>query len=63
MLPKDLNNDEKLINANAPPAIFTKPKQFKGCGGNTVWDLNEIQFRKPDWAPDQWLCLDRIALV
>jgi hypothetical protein len=42
--------------------VFNTPGDFKGCGGNSVWDLNEIQFRS-DWGGDQWLCLDRIALV
>jgi hypothetical protein len=42
--------------------IFNSPDQFKGCGGNTVWDLNEVQFRS-DWGGEKWVCLDRIALV
>jgi hypothetical protein len=45
-----------------PPTVFNKPSQFKGCGGNSVWDLNEVQFRS-DWGGDQWVCLDRVALA
>jgi hypothetical protein len=22
--------------------VFNSPEQFKGCGGNSVWDLNEV---------------------
>jgi hypothetical protein len=43
---------------------FNSPDDFaKGCGANSVWDLNEIQFRA-DWGGgDRWVCLDQVALV
>jgi hypothetical protein len=25
-----------------PQQPFNNPDQFKGCGGNSVWDLNEV---------------------
>lgn len=42
--------------------IYNSPAQFTGCGGNAVWDLNEVQFLN-DWGNYKWVCLDNIALV
>uniref|UniRef100_A0A383VYW9 Expansin-like EG45 domain-containing protein n=1 Tax=Tetradesmus obliquus TaxID=3088 RepID=A0A383VYW9_TETOB len=51
------------FNGEWSHSTFNDPSQFaSGCGGNTVWDINQIEFRN-DWGGDKWVCLDRIALV
>ena len=42
--------------------VSNSPNQFTGCGGNTVWDLTEVQLRN-DWGDNKWMCIDRLALV
>lgn len=49
------------VRAEWSHKAFNTPDQFGGCGGNSVWDLDEIQFRN-DWGSDKWVCLDRVAL-
>jgi hypothetical protein len=42
---------------------FYSEEDFKGCGGNSVSELNYIEFENK-WGPNaQWICFDRIALL
>jgi hypothetical protein len=40
---------------------FTDANQFSGCGGNSVEELNYIEFRNDKW-DGKWICFDRVAL-
>lgn len=42
--------------------VIIDPNEFRGCGGNGVWDLNQIEFRN-EWGADKWICLDSIELI
>jgi hypothetical protein len=37
---------------------------FNGCGGNGVYNLDEIRFTNRGWGPtqDKWLCMDNVRL-
>lgn len=43
--------------------IYNSPSSFSGCGGNSVYDLNYIEFVAPyNWGGDRWVCLDGTQL-
>ncbi|GFR49513.1 hypothetical protein Agub_g11554 [Astrephomene gubernaculifera] len=43
-------------------SVINKYSDFTGCGGNSVWDLDTIEFRNDGWA-EQWACVDRVRLI
>lgn len=44
--------------------VINDPNSFKGCGGNSVWELNRIEFRHDGYGGlgDKWVNLDHIFL-
>lgn len=44
--------------------VINDPSDFTGCGGNSVWDLNTIEFRHDGFggSDDKFVCLDHIVL-
>lgn len=45
-------------------ATINSPGSFTGCGGNTVGELDRIEFRNDNnWVGDVWLCMDNLMLV
>lgn len=42
-------------------------QHFNGCGNNTVYDLNQVEFRNDGWGTawkrDEWICMDRVELI
>lgn len=47
-----------------PNSVINDPSSFYGCGGNSVWDLNRIEFRHDGYggSGDKWVTLDHIFL-
>lgn len=50
-----------IFDGASGSTIINDPKWFSGCGGNSVWDLNRIEFKNEGWG-DKWICLDNIEL-
>jgi hypothetical protein len=45
-------------------SITNGPSSFQGCGGNSVDELEYVEFVAPyNWGGDRWVCLDRIVLA
>jgi hypothetical protein len=42
--------------------VINDPKDFNGCGGNSDWDIDSIQFRNDAWG-ERWVCFDRVQLL
>ncbi|GLC48571.1 hypothetical protein PLESTB_000112400 [Pleodorina starrii] len=51
-----------VINGGPIDSVINKPWDFQGCGGNSVWDLDTVEFRNDGWS-DQWFCIDQVRLV
>lgn len=44
--------------------VFNSASAFQGCGGNSVWDLDYVEFVAPyNWGGDRWICIDAVQLV
>ncbi|PNH07993.1 Expansin-A1 [Tetrabaena socialis] len=43
-------------------SVTSQYSNFQGCGGNSVWDLNTVEFRNDGWS-EQWVCVDRVRLA
>ncbi len=51
--------------AGGDPASPIRPGEFRGCGGQSEYDLNLVEFRNDGYGGfnDKYFCLDRVRLI